>query len=158
MSTTHIFGMAKSSLDLLGAKRQKLELDYLRLVYACQHYQAKGCQAFGYLAVTSPAIGQQVEKWATKYLVPVGLVQLVVPTLSAVEQQSLRAEKDRNRLGNLAKADAAVLLKDADGSFGRDLLEAALASYILEQHAALRGSAAVGGHPMDVQWDYYGWY
>lgn len=59
MSTTHVFGMAKSSLDLLGAKRQKLELDFLRLVYACQHYQANGCQAFGYLAVTSAAIEQQ---------------------------------------------------------------------------------------------------
>lgn len=113
MSTTHVFGMAKSSLDLLGAKRQKLELDYLRLVYACQHYQTSGCQAFGYLSVTSAAIGQQVEKWERKYLVPPGLVQLVVPTLSEVEQQLLLAEKDRNRLGNLAKADATVLLKDA---------------------------------------------
>jgi hypothetical protein len=158
MSTTHVFGMAKSSLDLLGAKRQKLELDYLRLVYACQHYQANGCQTFGYLAVTSAAIGQQVEKWARKYLVPPGLVQLVVPTLSEMEQQSLLAEKDRNRLGNLAKADAAVLLKDADGSFGRDLLEAVLSSYILEQHAALRGNAPSGSYPMEVQWDYYGSY
>jgi hypothetical protein len=158
MSTTHVFGMAKSSLDLLGAKRQKLELDFLRLVYACQHYQANGCQAFGYLAVTSAAIEQQVAKWATKYLVPPGLVQLVVPTLSDAEQQSLLAEKGRNRLGNLAKADAAVLLKDADGSFGRDLLEAALESSILKQHTALRGSAAVGGYPMGVQWDYYGSY
>ncbi|MFD2719939.1 hypothetical protein ACFST9_14520 [Hymenobacter monticola] len=167
MSTTHVFGMAKSSLDLLGAKRQKLELDFLRLVYACQHYQANGCQAFGYLAVTSTAIEQQVAKWAKKYLVPPGLVQLVVPKLSDVEQQSLLAEKGRNRLGNLAKADAAVLLKDADGSFGRDLLEAALESSILdqhaalrvlEQHAAIRGSAAVGGYPMGVQWDYYGCY
>ncbi|WP_156126568.1 hypothetical protein [Hymenobacter sp. DG25B] len=85
-------------------------------------------------------------------------MQLVVPILSEVEQQSLLAEKGRNRLGNLAKADAAVRLKDADGSFGRDLLEAALHSYILEQHAALRGNALSGSHPMDVQWDYYGTY
>ena len=158
MHTTHVFGMAKSSLNLLGAKRQKLELDYLRLVYACQHYQATGSQVFGYLAVTSVAIEQQVAKWAKKYLVPPGLVQMVVPSISAVEQQSLLAEKGRNRLGNLARADAADLLKHADGSFGRDLLEAALKSYILEQHELLRGNAANGEHPMDVQWDYYGRY
>lgn len=158
MSPTHVLGMAKSSLDLLGAKRQKLELDYLRLVYACQHYQAQGYHAFGYLAVTSTIIEQQVQKWAAKYLVPVGLVQLVIPTLSDVEHQGLLAEKSRNRLGNLAKADAAVLVKDADGSLGRDLLEAALQSHILEQHPALQEGAVVGANPMGIRWDYYGSY
>jgi hypothetical protein len=158
MNATYVFGMAKSSLDLVGAKRQKLELDYLRLVYTSQHYRAHGCQAFAYLAVTSAAIEQQVAKWAKKYRVPAGVVQVVVPVLSEVEHLSLRAEKDRNRLGNLAKAEASVLLKDADGSVGRDLLEAALEAYILAQHAALRGSAAGGAYPMGVRWDYFGQY
>ena len=157
-TTVHVFGMAKSSLDLLGAKRQKLELDYLRLVYTCQHFQAQGYQAFGYLAVTSTIIEQQVQKWAAKYLVPAGLVQLVVPTLSDVEHQALLAEKRRNRLGNLAKADAAGLLRDADGSFGRDLLEAALKSQIMEQHPVLKGGAVTGTNPMGILWDYYGSY
>jgi hypothetical protein len=150
--------MAKSGLDLLGAKRQKLELDYLRLVYACQHYQANGCPTFGYLAVTSAAIGQQVEKWAKKYQVPNGLIQLVVPSLSADDHQSLVAEKDRNRLGNLMKADATVHLKNSDGSIGRDLLEATLTSYILEQHPVLQGRMSDGQYPMGVRWDYYGSY
>ena len=157
-NTTHVFGMAKSSLDLLGAKRQKLELDYLRLVYACQHHRAQGCEAFGYLAVTSASIEQQVRKWAAKYQAPDGLVRLVVPILSDVEHQSLLAEKSRNRLGNLAKADAAALLKAADGSFGRDLLEAALQAHITKQHPALRANAVGAANPMGILWDYYGSY
>ena len=37
----HILGMAKSNLNLRGAKAQKLELDYLRLIYAVKGIREK---------------------------------------------------------------------------------------------------------------------
>ena len=41
----HVLGMAKSHLNLNGAKREKLELDYLRLAYAVKDLESarKGC-------------------------------------------------------------------------------------------------------------------
>src|SRR5690348_3202780 len=63
----HIFGMAKSSLDLRGAKGRNLELDFLRLVYAVQHYRRLGDEAQGYLAACSKEAESRITAWAKKY-------------------------------------------------------------------------------------------
>ena len=46
----HVLGMVKSQLDLRGAKSQKLELDYLRLIYAVKKIRKQKDNAMGYLA------------------------------------------------------------------------------------------------------------
>jgi len=63
----HVFGMAKSHLDLKGAKGPKLELDFLRLVYVIKDFRSKGKQATGYMAVLTDQIAQRVNGWAHKY-------------------------------------------------------------------------------------------
>ena len=52
----HILGMAKSHLDLRGAKAPKLELDYLHLIYAVKEIREKGESAQGYLVVMTEEI------------------------------------------------------------------------------------------------------
>ena len=50
----HVLRMVKSQLDLRGAKSQKLELAYLRLVYAVKEIKKQGDNALGYLVVLAP--------------------------------------------------------------------------------------------------------
>lgn len=64
----HVFGMAKSSLDLRGGKGRNLELDFLRLVYAVQHFQRAGDLAQGYLVVLGDGMSQRVKAWAKNTL------------------------------------------------------------------------------------------
>jgi hypothetical protein len=158
MKETRVYGMAKSSLDLRGAKRQKLELDYLRLVHFCQRHQSEDCQTFGYLAVASPAFKPLVETWAAKYGVPAGAIHVIVPEMEELDREELLAEKGRNRVGNLAKADPSLVLRQADGSFGRDLMERALEARILREHPGLANQAPLKHHPQEINWDFYGKY
>lgn len=68
----HVLGMAKSHLDLKGAKGPKLELDFLRLVYAVKELRARGDQANGYLLVMEEDIASRVKSWIKN-------IKLVIP-------------------------------------------------------------------------------
>jgi hypothetical protein len=63
----HVLGMAKSFLNLEGARSQKLELDYLRLIYAVKEIRKRGDSALGYLVVLTPQIGIRLKQWENKY-------------------------------------------------------------------------------------------
>ena len=64
----HVLGMAKSALDLRGAKGPKLELDYLRLLYAVKELRKRGDNAQGYLIVLTEPIHERTRQWENKYL------------------------------------------------------------------------------------------
>ena len=158
MSTMHIFGMAKSSLNLKGAKRQKVELDYLRLVYACLVYPASEA----YLVVTDTAMENTVLKWAKKYKAD-GVVNVkVLPTEKLTTE--LRAEKKRNVRGMVDAINGKGLNTDAVAALGEQICE----EYLLELMQAIYPAIGHKHHcqkkidyrklPLGVNWDFYAEY
>ena len=81
-----IIGMAKSNLDLRGAKGPKLELDFLRLVYAVKEAKRENQETKAYLLVMTEKIKNRVNEWAKKYNAE-GLVETIVLDLSEDEQR-----------------------------------------------------------------------
>ena len=142
--------MAKSNLDLKGAKGPKLELDFLRLAYASRQLEG---EVRCYLVVMTEEIAIHVGGWAIKYEAE-DLVEVLVAPLSPEQLTALRAEKLRNiqaMVDGVAGKDASA----ADASFGRDLGEHYLHQIVAERHPQATQVAATV-HPFGVRWDYCG--
>lgn len=67
MPNLHLFGMAKSSIDLKGAKGPKLEGDFLRLLLAVTRCRERGEGAMGYLAIPTRECEKRILTWIEKY-------------------------------------------------------------------------------------------
>lgn len=145
-----IFGMAKSPLDLRGAKGRNLELDFLRLVYAVEHFRASGDEAQGYLLVMAESIRMRVAEWIRKYDAA-DCVELVVTVLSPEQASLLAQEKARNRQGNAPGADRAL----AVAADGKRLGEVALRRHVLAAEPAVT-EVQDGQAPFGIRWDFYG--
>lgn len=154
---SYVFGMAKSSLNLVGAKRQKLELDYLRLAHACQHYQRLGHQVRGFLAVTTTAIKIQAEPWATTYKVPAGMIEIVPVALTPAETSQLQYYQQLNRQAMTGTLDKGTTTRHADASFGRKLMEQKLRDYVklLPDYADVLFPPDVKDPEMSICWDLF---
>jgi len=144
-----IFGMAKSAQDMRGAKGRNLELDFLRLVYAVEHYRASREAAQGYLLVMSKSIGKRINGWIEKYKAA-DCVELVVRELNAKDVLLLDSEKQRNRQGNLAGADRAL----AVAAEGKRLGEEALRKHVIDHVQNVEEKQ--GKMPFGIRWDFYG--
>ena len=99
----HVLGMAKRHLDLRGAKGPKLELDFLRLVYAVQHLRRAGDEAQGYLLVMTTAIQRTTDFWVAKYQAG-DAVRVLVGDLTPEERKLVDEEVRANTEGMLAGA------------------------------------------------------
>lgn len=148
--------MAKSSLNLIGAKRQKLELDYLRLAYVCQHYQRLGHQAKGFLAVTTDAIANQAAKWQECYQVTPGVVEIVRVSLTEDELARLAYFQNLNRLGMSGTLDKASVARHADATYGRELVEGKLRDFVQEIYLGVTFSPDFRDPKMQISWDLFG--
>jgi hypothetical protein len=146
----HVFGMAKSPLDGGGAKGRNLELDFLRLLYAVEHFRAAGNEAQGYLLVLAEPLRTRISKWVKKYDA-MDCVELIVATLDESQTRLLSEEKIRNRLGNAKGADRSL----ASAAYGKRLGEEALRAHILASETGVSETMA-GEVPFGVAWDFYG--
>jgi hypothetical protein len=149
----HVLGMAKSSLDLRGAKAPKLELDFLRLAYAVRDLREAGEEAVGYLMVLVPKVAKAVERWQDKYSSGEGVVVLC-KELEGENLESLIKEKADNAIGFIIdrqfdEAERELSLAD----LGKKLGETALHQEISARHPGLISSQSF---PLGIQWDYYG--
>lgn len=153
-----IFGMAKSSLNLIGAKRQKLELDYLRLAYACQHYRQLGHRAYGFLAVTTPAIKAQANLWATTYKVPIDMVEVFVVDLAPEETAQLVHYQSLNRMAMTGSLDTASSARHADATYGRKLVEKKLRIVVQKIYPGVAFDGDCQDSEMGICWDLFGKY
>lgn len=156
MFESYIFGMAKSSLNLIGAKRQKLELDYLRLAYACQHYRQLGHRANGFLAVTTPAIVVQAKQWATTYKVPDDMVEVFAVDLTPEENAQLVHYQSLNRVAMTGSLDKATSARHADATYGRKLVEEKLHTYVQGEFASITFQNDCKDPEMNICWDLFG--
>lgn len=157
---THVFGMAKSSLNLNGAKRQKLELDYLRLVYACQRFP--GSRA--YLVVTDDVMLRSAKAWAAKYEAEGAVCVRLLPTDKLTAE--FKAEKVRNLLGMTealagegAKADAVAAIGEAVcEEFLLELINGFYNGFVAEISHSIRQKILRQQLPLQINWDFYARY
>lgn len=153
MKKLHILGMAKSSLDLRGAKASKLELDFFKLAFAVEALRKSGDDAIGYLQVLAESVDLRAKGWVEKYSTG-DRIKVILGVPSSEDLDKLAGEKARNALGLLAKgqideAEEALSL----GSWGKELGESALSTYITATHVGVVSSPE---RPMSINWDYYG--
>jgi hypothetical protein len=153
----HIFGMAKSSLDLRGAKSRNLELDFLRLVYVVEHYRRRGEEAQGYLAVLSEVAAQRVNVWVRKYETR-SLVTCIPCSLALAvgEKDVLQSEKAANLAGMIAGTQRETVAGRSDATVGRQIGERFLRKAILEAEPGVREITHSPIMPFGVRWDFYG--
>lgn len=151
----HLFGMAKSSLDLRGGKGRNLELDFLRLVYAVQHHQRRGEEAHGYLAVLDAALADRAAAWAKKYDAE-SLVTCVACRISSEEQAVLRREKAANVDGMIAGTQRDAVGSRSEAFEGRRIGERGLRRLILEAEPDVREVTDPTRMPFGIRWDFYG--
>jgi hypothetical protein len=151
----HVLGMAKSNLDLKGAKGPKLELDLLRLVYAVKELRQRGDQAKGYLLVMTEDIAKRTESWIQKYQAG-DTVVVAVAKLSPDSQEALEIEKKNNVTGMLAGSLGNTVGSRSDAALGKRLGERALRSRIMGDEPEIQEITDKSAFPLGIHWDFYG--
>jgi hypothetical protein len=155
MNMKHVLGMAKSFLDFNGSKSQKLELDYLRLVYAVKDLKSGGDDAQGYLVVLDPRISERVKRWENKYRGK-GLVKIIDIPLPDLVKNHLKQEKINNLAGMVAGVTGGVAGKRSSASFGQDAGETNLKKMIFRLEPGVKEVKDENKFPCYVRWDFYG--
>ena len=154
MKKLHILGMAKSSLDLRGAKAPKLELDYLRLVFAVAQIKARGEDAVGYLVVLNQKVADTARKnWVPKYGYN-SSVEIVYVKPRKTGLNKLLEEKRNQAASLLLKnriTDAEKALSVA--KLGKQYGERELEAHIARSHPRVTVGTKL---QFNINWDYYG--
>ena len=151
----HVLGMAKSALDLRGAKGPKLELDYLRLLYAVKELRKQGDNAQGYLIVLTEPIQERTRQWENKYLVG-GDVKVICPEVSSSDKAELENEKANNVAGMVAGTTGEEVRERSSANLGREIGEKALRREIFESEPNVEEVTDKSKFPFDIRWDFYG--
>ncbi len=150
-ATRVVLGMAQSSLDLRGAKAQKLELDLLRLAYAVDRIRHRGAEAQGYLLVMTASQATRLQTWLAKYEAG-DLVRTLIANPQPEVLAILKSEKSDNAFGMMAgmNSGAAGL---SSAAMGQEYGERRLHEMINELEPSLRPTSDPA--PLGVQWDFY---
>jgi hypothetical protein len=151
----HIFGMATSSSNLEGAKGAKLELAYLRLVYAVKEHSTRGESAEAFLLVMTPKIANTTEKWNAKYGAN-GVVTTITANLSVTEKEDLEREKEGNVQGMIAGTMGEDVSGLSNAALGKELGESQLRLGIKQKLPEVEEVTEVAKFPYDIQWNFYG--
>lgn len=150
-----ILGMAKSSLDLNGAKRQKLELNCLQLIYAVRKIRDDGELAQAYLCVMTESIANTVDGWCLKYEAPDVVTSLVADT-NPLTRALLIAEKLRNTQGMIRGSQGKAVGESSNADAGRQLGESELERQITLLYPGISRIADESKFPLGLSWDYFG--
>ncbi len=150
--------MTKSHLDLTGAKRQKLELDTLRLLYAVQKTKRRGDDAVGYLLVTTHEIGDSVSEWLDKYGANEGEVVVEVADLTHSQLDYMKRQARMNRRAMVTGSSGGRAGRRALASARATLMESKLAEWIRKSEPGVQKveGRTRSSKPFKIDWDYYG--
>ena len=151
----HIFGMAKSFLDLKGARSPKLELDHLRLVYAVKELRKHNDSAQGYLVVLTRQILDRVKRWEDKYQSG-KCVEVVDISLPSPVKNKLKQEKASNLAGMIAGITGGKAGGRSSANFGGETGEEALKRTILMLEPNVEQVKDESKFPCGIRWDFYG--
>lgn len=150
--TTHILGMAKSSLDLKGAKASKLELDFLKLAYTAKNLIEDGDEVYAYLLILTDKFQSRIKEWIKKYNTG-DVVKLIICTPSNNTLELLHDEKLRNSLGVTSKSSLKELNKLSCADIGKQTGEQALHDFIQDKHKEIKPYSNYNFQ--GISWDYY---
>jgi hypothetical protein len=151
----HVLGMAKRHIDLNGAKGPKLELDYLRLVYAVGRLRTSSQRAQGYLVVLTPEIRATTSRWRTKYEAGESVTVLVAP-LTAGEGAAIKLEVAANTKGMIAGSTGAAVSGRSSAEAGGAIVEDHLVNLIAANEPGVVRITERRLFPLSINWDYYG--
>jgi len=146
-----ILGVANLSLCLNRAKKAKLELDLLRLIYAVKEIRSHGINAQGYFLVMNvKELVYLVEKWQQKYAAGAS-VEIILMDLSQQQADGLEKiadAKGQEKSGKLVDHRSIVLTEHEEG-------KSYLAEYIQQKENTLNSIRNEICYPFKVRWDYY---
>lgn len=151
----YILGMAKRSLDLTGAKGPKLELDYLRLVYAVNELRRTGADAKGYLLVMTDNIAKRVAIWQEKYQAG-DAVMVIVAKPTYKQLSALKAEVLANTAGMIAGTLGEDVSGKSNATVGGQFGEEQLRYFIEENEPGVLRNMSELEYPFQIRWDFYG--
>ncbi len=151
----YILGMAKRALDLNGAKRQKLELDYLRLVYAVKELRRQGKGAQGYLVVLTNEIYNTTSTWNEKYQAN-DTVKVLVASITEQERRDIENEINLNISGMLAGTAGEDTKGQSSAERGGAIGEHYLNELIKQYEPGVAKGINEKGFPFTISWDYLG--
>ena len=150
-----IFGMAKSNFDLKGAKGPKLELDFLRLVYAVKEQRKLGIQCDAFLLVMTEEIAETIKIWDSKYNSG-GAVSVFVPQIPDDQIAAIKAEKNNNTEGMVLGTMGRGSKGRSDANIGKEFGERALVAAIKEVYPGVEQKFEEREFPFLVRWDFFG--
>ena len=152
---THVLGMAKSCLDLKGAKSSKVELDFLRLLYAVQKIEDNGESAIGCFFVGNEKVKKTVETWFNKYgfSFKSKIEILTLEQISKNDYEKLLTEKARNSKGNIRHNDKSISKEYASGKIGKEIFEKALTNHLKSKYKIKE--IISDNKPFGINWDFY---
>jgi|SRR6185437_3276793 len=151
----YVLGMAKRHLDLRGSKAPKLELDFLRLLFAVRELRRNGQDAVGYLLVMTNAIKTRTISWARKYCCR-DEVQVLLGNLRSQQRSALEAEVISNRRGMVAGTRGLRVGGRSSARIGARLAERLLATQIKEREPGVREITRREDLPLMIRWDFCG--
>ena len=151
----HILGMAKSHLDFKGAKAPKLELDYLRLVYAVKEMRKQGENAHGYFVVMTDEMVSRVYQWENKYQGK-GHVEVKSASLAERIRHKLENEKAANLAGMIESLIGGRTAGRSNANIGREIGEDALGEIIHSLEPDVQRVRDENRFPLGIRWDFYG--
>lgn len=149
IETLYVLGMAKSSLNLKGAKSEKIELDFLRILHAIKTRKSNE-QIIGYLAVWDKTIKTRIENWKEKYLAIHESIEVIpLDKITKMKYEAtIKEEKEKNKEGINQNSN-----RLSEAKHGKKILEKFLKEQIeskLKEIQETKEDKLFG-----VNWDYY---
>lgn len=143
---TVVIGMAKSPLDLRGAKARNLRLDVELLARRISELRGGGGEAVAYLLVLADGVARRARGWDVVSRDP--NFHVIVADLPEEDFEALHQEKRRNAQGIRSGKPS-----DSVAALGRRLAEEALNREIRKRHPGIRRSSDARGN---ASWDFFG--
>ncbi len=151
----HILGMVKPHPDFQDARVPKIELDYLRLLYAVSELRHRGENAQGYFLVTADVMLSRLGKLERDYHgKDYAKVLRVSPDYYL--GSALRTQKMQILSGFVRDAVLDKGYGQSAASIHRNMREFILAETILGYEPDVRQLTDENRFPFHVPWDYYG--
>lgn len=139
--------MAKSALDLRGAKARNMRLDVELLGRAVEHLTSQGFAATGYFLVLTAAVAKSARRWCSAHQAADNLY-VILAELPEWQLRELREEKERN-----ARGTHSGIPTDSIAAKGKEIAESWLRTEITQREPA---AVPVDERPLGVNWDYVG--
>ena len=155
MMTTHVLGMAKSSVNLKGNKSRSLKLDLLQLAEAIAKLRSEGKSAKGFVLVLADEVKSTVDLWRVKHESTTD-IEVICASLSTIERDRLQKEKTDNIEGNKKSKNEGGDPRLARATVGKELGERKLREELNRRFPGIQETNIKHSTISHIKWDFYG--